>query len=150
MNFMRRAQAKLAPKTVKPSPRQAAKKAGTGGLGRNISRKAPAALGMNSKNPMPQARPAPAVARKAVAPKAAASNQKNAFNQSAKANVAASNQKNAANKAMGASLGAFNQKSAANTAMANAATASRRANATQKPKPMPGMAKGGLAKKGKK
>ena len=130
MNFMRRAQAKLAPKTVKPSPRQAAKKAGTGGLGRNISRKAPAALGMNSKNPMPQARPAPAVARKAVASKAAASNQKNA-----------------ANKAMGASVGTFNQKNAANTAMSNAATASRRANATQTPTPMPGMAKGGLAKK---
>ena len=157
MNFMRRAQANRAPKTVKPSPLQAA----------------PKAFGMNSKNPMPQARTAN-VAPKAAAPKAAgmargnvnlgrqqdvaakkaaeASLGRKITSSSGKAGAMAMNAASAAAEAKAkaaAGLTPGQMRKAANVGpAADAATAARRANATQTPTPMPGMAKGGMAKSG--
>ena len=106
----------------------------------------PKALGMNSKNPMPQARPAPAVARKAVAPKAAGMARGN-VNLGRQQDVAAKKAAEAKAKAA-AGLTPGQMRRAANVGpAADAATAARRANATQTPTPMPGMAKGGMVTK---
>jgi hypothetical protein len=159
---MRRAQAKRAPNTVKPSPRQAA----------------PKAFGMNSKNPMPQARAAQdAAANKAAnAAKAKAGagmtrgnvnlgrQQARTAKKTAEASLGrkiTSSSGKAGAMAMNAAYAAAEAKSKAAAGLtpgqmrkaanvgpaADAATAARRANATQTPTPMPGMAKGGLAKK---